>query len=686
MRQMTRSIVYPPAVPRLFSSITLLAICLGMSVAAQTRVDLSTQSKGIDFQTQPYTKPLKTGASLPSICTPAELFFLSSAPPGSNIYACTAVNSWSPQAPGALSCPTCTTNSTAATVNAIMLGGGGQVISALGSLGTFGTVLHGNPTGAPTFGAVNLGTDVLGNLGVGNLNGGTGASSATFWRGDGTWATPAGTAAATVTHTGGALTLNQLMLGAGGGDAKVGDLSGDVTTSGGTATTLATVNPGPGACGDSTHVCVVTTNGKGLVMSQTATAIAAGGTGTVTHSGGPLPVNAPVIGNGAGDVAVGTTLGNTTKFVTYAGSVPTANDCAKFDSNGNLTTNGAACGTGGGSGAMTIQSSGTAVGTRSILNIMPGAGISTAISDTGSQINLQQTIDSAVVQTRANEQSGQTLLCSSASASGSTYTCSMSPVLTAYTKGMTVNWQPDLNGVGASTTLNIDTLGAKPVKLSDGITNPGASDIVAGRLYTLWFDGANFRMPAGGVTVSGSGGSPVSVMFWPFGVGLSTSGASEPEAVANRVHYYEVYVPSPGIIVAKFSSFTYPGGDAGAIAWGIYDSTCSLLANGNSSTVTGTATQQVRTWTFSPAASLPGGKYFFAFASDNTATQFYAAGGSAPNFASDLLTDSGANAHIFFGANPSTTTGGVTTLPASCGARTATGTWSNAAYPALAVN
>src|SRR5205085_5935162 len=126
-------------------------------------------------------------------------------------------------------------------------------------LGTPSTVLHGNPTGAPTFGAVNLATEVTGNLGVAHLNSGTWASGATFWRGDGTWATPAG--AGTVTHTSGPLMLNQLMFGAGGADSKAGDLSGDVGTSGGTATTLATVNSGPGTCGDSTHVCVVTTNG-----------------------------------------------------------------------------------------------------------------------------------------------------------------------------------------------------------------------------------------------------------------------------------------------------------------------------------------------------------------------------------------------------------------------------------------
>jgi hypothetical protein len=102
----------------------------------------------------------------------------------------------------------------------------------------------------------------------------------------------------------------------------------------------------------------------------------------------------------------------------------------------------------------------------------------------------------------ATAQSGSELVCDSASGSVSAYTCTLSPSLLVYTPNMVLHWRPDLSGAGGATTLKVDALGAVAVKQFDGTSNPSNTDIVANRLYSLWYDGAVFRLMVPGVNVA----------------------------------------------------------------------------------------------------------------------------------------------------------------------------------------
>lgn len=84
-------------------------------------------------------------------------------------------------AAGTISCPTCVTSAAALTVNRLMIGGGGQAATILGSLGTVTTVLHGNSGGVPAFSAVSLTADVSGLLPP--TNGGIGADVSSVAKG-----------------------------------------------------------------------------------------------------------------------------------------------------------------------------------------------------------------------------------------------------------------------------------------------------------------------------------------------------------------------------------------------------------------------------------------------------------------------------------------------------------------------
>jgi len=187
---------------------------------------------------------------------------------------------------------------------------------------------------------------------------------------------------------------------------------------------------------------------------------------------------------------------------------------------------GSGSGGGGGGGALSIQSSGTALGPAATLNVVGGTGVTCVPQVTAGVMTFQCNADTAFLASKGNLQgSGNPQICTSSSNSGAVYTASCATTLSAYATKQTLFWYADVANVSATPTLNIDTLGAVTMVRQDG-SSLAVNDIKGGALYRIWYDGTKTRVvEAGLAAISGSGVTTTRGVFSSRGVcGIAQTG------------------------------------------------------------------------------------------------------------------------------------------------------------------